>query len=237
MMSAIKIANNFIKSMFSTNNIYSPIEALPENLPVFTQPTLYEYIENYYKRNSASWKEINIFGIRDESDMNLDLLNDWICIADSKTKKVYRFKGSTDPGVYYTNHMISSGLPGVAHIADGFHENIYMVGLHRGKYEALVQIGAKIRIWRDIDKDFKQTSKDKKCRGWFGTNIHKMSDWRILKKIGRYSAGCQIIADPKEFKQFMSIIKNSNYYKRYRGGARFSYMLIPNNSIPKTYLS
>jgi len=237
MMSAIKIANNFIKSFFSTNKVYAPVEALPEDLPVFIKPTLYEYVKNYYKKNSAPWKEINVFGIRDERGMDDDILNDWICIADSRTKKVYKFKGSCDPGVYYTNHMISSGLPGVAHIADGFHENVYMVGLHRGKYEALIQIGAKIRIWRDIDKNYKQTRKDKKCRGWFGTNIHRMSDWKILKSIGRYSAGCQIIADPKEFKQFLSIIKNSKYYKRYRGGSRFSYMIITINEIPMNYLS
>ena len=156
MIGAIKVANNFIKSWLGhKSEPYAPVEAVPEGIPKFTEPTLYEYIQNYYARNGYPWEEINIFGIRDESNMDKDVVNDWICIADSKSKIVYRFRGSTDPGVYYTKNLFSRGLEGVAHIAMGHHPKVYMVGLHRGKYQALIQTGAKITVWRDVDKDFK----------------------------------------------------------------------------------
>ena len=64
------------------------------------------------------------------------------------------FSGSTDPGVYYTKHLINDSIGGVAHLGVGHHPSAWVVGLHRGKYEALVQWGNKVRIWRDLDNDF-----------------------------------------------------------------------------------
>jgi len=238
MFGSIKIANNFIQSILGyKKEAFAPIEAIPEAPAInIFKSTLYYFLENYYKKMGVPWEEINMFGIQNENKMNEDVINDWICIADNKTKIIYKFRGSTNPGIYYTNHLINSKLKGVAHIANGYHPKVYVVGFHKGKYEAMVQRGAKIRIWRDVDKDFKKSTKDIVCKGWFGTNIHKMSDWKVLTRIGRYSAGCQIIADPKEFRQFMSIVKASNHYKRYRGAARFSYMIVPVNSIPQEFL-
>lgn len=241
-MKCIKIATNFIKSYAGWNKkAYLPVKALPEKeaLPIFkpSDPTLYKFLENYYMGHGFKWEEINVFGIRDERGMKDDVINDWICIADSKTEEVYKFKGSVDPGIFYTNHMISSNLKGVAHIALGNHPKVYMVGLHKGKYEAMVQQGNKIKIWRDVDKNFKFTKgKDIVSTGWYGVNIHRMSDWKILTKIGRYSAGCNIIQNVKDFSNFLKIVKNSNHYKKYRGGARFSYTLISINEIPKKFL-
>lgn len=197
------------------------------------EESFYEFLEKYYLKNGAEFDaDINIFGIRDDSEMPKGIFNDYIGVAINGD--VQLFKGTCDPSDYWTKEN-GIGDKGVAHICLGFHKNVYIVGKHKNKYEALVQQGAKIKIWRDKNKNFQKNKLDPIESGFFGTNIHRASEYKILEKIGKYSAGCQVIQDPADFKRFMEMIKNSNKYKKNKN-SKFSYFLIDKNNIPDKFL-
>ena len=58
--------------------------------------------------------------------------------------------------------------------------------------------------------------------GVVGLNIHRASASRRSTEIGKFSAGCQVFADPDEFDLFIGLCeKAAELY-----GPRFSYTLI-----------
>jgi hypothetical protein len=173
-------------------------------------------ILNAYKQKSIQIDHINVFGIRNDEHMEDDLYNDHIGIL-TDSGDFYLFKGSTDPGVHYTENPLNSN--GCAHLIEGYYKNAYIVGKHKG-YEALVQQGNKVQVWRDRDKDFKDNDGIKQW-GYFGINIHYGND----KDFIRYSsAGCQIIQYKKDFDEFMDIIRSSRQ-------KHFSYLLLNKNEL------
>ena len=98
-----------------------------------------------------------------------------------------------------------------------------MIGLHRGKYEALVQRGAAVSVWRDRNGDDVHDYGQNEESGYFGINIHRASARRESEIVGQYSAGCQVIADPAEFDIFMSLCRRQIAET---GFERFSYTLM-----------
>lgn len=180
----------------------------------------YETVKQLYLEHGADWDEVNIFGVRNEKGQKKDIFNDLICIATKGN--IYKFQATCDPGKYWT--LVGGANEqknGVAHICYGFHKKVYRIGKHRGKL-ALVQKGAKIKIWRDENKNFKQDNKEKHQRGYFGVNIHRAGENSI--KIGKWSAGCQVIKKDKDFIKFISLIMNSEKYKKYKR-TKFDYFL------------
>jgi len=184
----------------------------------------YRAIWQLYLEHGAEWQKVNVFGIRDEQNMNQDLFNDFICIAT--TDEVHLFKGTCDPSVYWTQvGGAAKDKKGVAHICYGYHKNVYREGWHFNQY-ALVQRAGKIKIWRDGNNNFRKDNSDIIQTGYFGVNIHTTSG--EPSKIGMWSAGCQVIQRKKDFAKFMQIIKVS-------GQKKFSYFLFSKNQIPQDF--
>jgi hypothetical protein len=181
-----------------------------------------EYLKNLYLMHGAEWDEdINIFGIRDIDDIQQDVFNDYICVA---TDTIYKYNATVDPAVYWTK-MGGAGTKqkGVAHLCLGFYKNAYKVGIHKS-YEALIQKGGPVTIWRDKNHNFENDDNVIES-GFFGINIHRASAYTRTQEIGRYSAGCQVIQDPHDFNDFMKHIMSSDKYQKLKSEAKFSYML------------
>lgn len=188
--------------------------------------SLYDQLKSIYLDCGAAWDEVNMFGLRNESDQDKDVWNDKIGVVFQH--KVYLYSGTCDPSAYWTKICGPTGK-GVAHICLGYHENVYMVGEHKG-HEAMVQYGNKIRIWRDGNNNFRKDNEDIIQTGYFGTNIHRASAIKVTDKIGKYSAGCQVINDVEDHLKYMSIVKSSNKYKSNKK-SRFSYMLLKESDV------
>lgn len=185
-----------------------------------------------YDKFGGTWGEINIFGIRNEENAEKDQFNDLICIATDDL--IHQYQGTTDPSVYWTkNPMTAEGFTGAAHVCEGWHQNIWRVGIHaKGTnfaHEALIQTGNKIRIWRDVDKDFTEDEGEPIQSGYYGINCHRASS-QLTEVIGYYSAGCQVIQRIGDFLEFMGIIKGSDVYLA-NPQARFSYLLVNKNQM------
>lgn len=193
----------------------------------------YNYIKKLYLNYGAKWDEVNLFGIRNITNMSNDIWNDWIGIAFQN--KVYMYSGTTDPSVYWTMRMgADEDKKGVAHLCLGFHKDAYMIGDHRG-YEALCQWGGPVKIWRDANQNFIKDDADIIQKGYFGINIHRASAYEDVTNIGKYSAGCLVVHHINDFLELMSTIKSSQMYKK-NPNSKFGFFLFKYEDIPRRYV-
>jgi len=128
---------------------------------------------------------------------------------------------TTDPGTYWLEHpMNPAGTAAV--VADRQYRGVWRVGLHRGRYTALVQRGmGDIAVHRDDNADSKVDYRaDNIVSGMFGINCHRATTRKGGSvAVNRWSAGCQVFADPTDFDSFIRLCK------RQRGNS-FSYTLL-----------
>ena len=180
--------------------------------------------ERGYPLKENEWNLVGISGLVLQSDRassyaldtTPDKWNDSIGVIakkDGQWKFLCSYRGTTEPGRYYTNNPLNSN--GGAQLAFGYHENLWKFGIHKG-YEALVQAG-KARLVRDSNKNFQRDDKETLEQG-NGVNLHttKTTRWRgsaSKDSIGKWSAGCNVVFDPQEFKDLMSLLKRSPQYQ------------------------
>lgn len=157
--------------------------------------------------------DLNIIAIRsNQGNRVTNLFDDYLVVlykatdtGDNNkdfTKKIYRI--TTEPGEYYmTKGMMNS--KGTAILAPGQYHGCWKMGLHRNKYKALVQTG-KVFVYRDNNKNkMYDLVPEQLDAGIFGINIHRANKDTVQLFVGDYSAGCQVFADPNEFRSFMRL--------------------------------
>lgn len=163
--------------------------------------------------------DMNIIGERNPNG-EVDRFDDWIhlCYLEGGSWQWHAYKCTTDAGLYYLRNGNTAIL-----IHNRQYRGAYMLGLHRGQYEALVQRGNEVCVWRDRNADnVHDYGQNEEC-GYFGINIHRASRIVASQSVDQYSAGCQVIQDPDEFKQFIALCK---LQARHTGYDRFSYTLL-----------
>lgn len=186
----------------------------PENIQrVFTTKG-YKFFVNDSKEYN-----LNIFGIR-SSDMTPNTFNDVVCLMwkfnGKWTTKIY--DATTDPGLYYLESPMN--VKGTAIMVPEQYAACYEVGLHKG-YTALRQVKP-MKYYRDYDRDkqFDLTGKIYEEIGF--TDIHHASNTSKSSVVANWSAGCNVIADIKDWNEFISICeKGRDNFKN-----SFTYTLI-----------
>lgn len=192
---------------------------LPEIMGMLRKPeTKIEKMKRIYLENGGIWdKSLNIFGIRNTENVNLDRFNDTIVLFYKGN--FYKYNATVDPSLYWSKpeNRKKGGMDkgGAAHLILGYHKNIWKIGRHRNKYKALVQ-NASVTLWRDKNANMKHDYNDYFQTGKFGINLHHAYN---AKKIGIHGAGCQVIQKRKEFDSFLKMIIESKK-------KTFSYLLI-----------
>lgn len=184
-----------------------------------------EYSYEIYQRPY----ELTILGIRSESTVP-NHFDDQIHVLFKNTTKQwvhYIFPATTDPGTYWLKNPLFP--QGTAILKQGQYKNGYQIGLHRGKYYALVQ-AKPVTVLRDYDRnailDFKNGKEE---TGMFGINIHHAAESGTTKTIDQYSAGCQVLANINDFNLFMKLCEvHRNLY-----GNSFTYTLIDKRAITR----
>ena len=131
------------------------------------------------------------------------------------------YVATTDPGKKYLRRPIN--VDGAAILVPGQYRGVYHIGMHRGKYEALCQRGATVKVYRDDNRDdILDHEASEIDEGWYGINIHRAHPIREMERVNGYSAGCQVFASPTDFNEFMQTIRRSQ--KEF--GDSFTYTLI-----------
>lgn len=126
---------------------------------------------------------------------------------DNKQRWIYHiFKGTTDPGQYWLDNPINP--QGTAFLKKGQYLNAYAIGLHRGKYEALVQIKT-VTVIRNYSRHglFNWVTSGTEDTGNFGINVHRAFENGNAKVIDHFSAGCLVFSNAEDYKLFMSLSK------------------------------
>lgn len=176
--------------------------------------------------------ELNIVGLRSRSTRS-NVFDDEIHVFYTKPDghwNYHIFPATTDPGTYWLNNPAYP--QGTAILAQGQNIDAYTIGLHRGKYEALVQVKP-VTVIRDYDRDaILDFGNGTKETGNFGINIHRAESSGSTKYINKYSAGCQVFRDADDFYAFMQLCK---YHAQLYGNS-FSYTLIDFRSLSRITL-
>lgn len=166
--------------------------------------------------------ELNIIGLRSKSTIP-NRFDDEIHVfykVSTLNWHYHVFKATTDPGTFWLRQPMQP--QGTAILAEGQNINAYELGLHRGKYTALIQ-KQPITVIRDYNRDavldFKNGTKTK---GYYGINIHRANQTGTTKSVDKNSAGCQVFENADDFALFIKLCqKHKDLY-----GNHFTYSLI-----------
>jgi len=212
-----------------------PEEWHPELIDIYQIFTYSKLKEMHLEANcpfDVTPGHVNLWGVRNRKrvlfdDRMCDIIGAAWLDKDTRKQKVARYQGTTRPGKHYVSvkHMLNK--LGAAILIPGYHKDIWVIGTHRGKhYPCLVSRKHKgclpTTIGRDFDHDGLLGDDESRHVGWNGINCH-MGWWG--KKIKRSSAGCQVVADPREHRRLMDIAMNDPRYKKSKN-FRFSYSLL-----------
>ncbi len=173
---------------------------------------------------------LNIIGVRNSNATDQNTFDDLLAYFyyDSQGKLVGKVvPATTDPSTFWLEQPMNS--KGAAILQAGQYKDTWSIGMHRGKYEALVQTKP-VTVIRDNDRNalinyFAPTS-----TGKFGINIHRATIGKDnVSSIDKDSAGCQVFQNKADFDEMMNLAKNS----RAKYGNKFTYSLIDERDIVK----
>ena len=190
------------------------------------KPSIEQIIKSMEKLNYSIFRDnskdynLNIVGIRSD-DHTPNIFNDLEVVfwRSSTGWTSYYMKVTTDPGLYWLNNPMN--VNGTAILKAGQYKGLWKLGLHQGKYEALVQ-KAPCTVIRDINRDGKLDFTGKEDTGIFGINNHRANEKVESTKVEKWSAGCIVIANPKDFENHMKICN----FAAKNWGNSFTYTLI-----------
>jgi hypothetical protein len=185
-----------------------------------------------YEVDTTPYK-LNVVGIRDTANTEPILFQDEIAYFyyDQNGNLVGNVaRGTTSPSVYYLENPMNIG--GAAILKQGQYKNAYAIGLHRGKYKALVQVKP-VTVMRDKDRNSYLDFFAPTQTGLYGINIHKATIKNNQAEIGRDSAGCQVFMNINDYNDMMKMAETS----RIKNGNTFTYTLIDKKQILKKRLN
>lgn len=171
---------------------------------------------------SSGQYNLNVVGIRTD-DQESNSFNDYLCVAynDGHNNIIHTFPITTDPGLYYRQN--TANVKGTAIVVPGQHRGVWKIGKHQGKYKALVQ-NKPIKVFRDNDRDSTLDYTDNVDEGYHGINCHRANASRTSTQVDKWSAGCQVFANPDDFDIFMAICERA--VSGPSNGSSFTYTLL-----------
>jgi hypothetical protein len=166
---------------------------------------------------------LNIVGVR-SADNKSNKFNDFLYVFYKHNGEwvIFEYPVTVDPGTVYRITPINPS--GTAIVMPGQYRGMWKLGLHRGKYKALVQAKA-CTVARDNNRDYyldsnipSDASKVKSVKdgvlvttysihnkvafvtetGMFGINCHKAGTGKTID-VSSYSAGCIVFQNDDEF--------------------------------------
>lgn len=206
----------------SDNHIPRPPE--PEEPKMFYLPNAEDIrtvmqSKGYAVFDGSKGYDLNLFGVR-TADRAANTFNDWVGVMYRQhgVWNLFPFPATTDPGLYWRQNPMN--VAGTAMLKPGQWRGCWKLGKHQGKYEALTQVKP-VTVYRDADRD-KLAETGPEDTGLFGINIHRASSKQASSQVNKWSAGCQVIADPLQFEFLMELArKSASLY-----GPNFSYTLL-----------
>ena len=199
------------------------VVAPPEIVGTETKSIIRAFQKHGYRiaQNDSKNYNLNIAGIRNNAGTT-NRFDDqiWVFWKFNNRWELKKYTATTDPGLSWL--MNPQRQEGTAILKEGQYIGSHRLGKHKGAYEALVQ-AKPVTVIRDFNRDNKlDYSSGKTQTGIFGINIHRANQAHKSVQVDKWSAGCQVFADPAEFADFIKLCKLSMA----EWGNSFSYTLI-----------
>ncbi len=156
-----------------------------------------------FKRLGYQWFDFMIVGIRSAANKPNEF-DDLIGLVANG--KIAWFTGTTNPGTHWLKNIMNP--KGTALLKPGQYIDTWEIGLHQGKYEAFKQVKP-VTVFRDKDLDDIAEETAVTDTGLFGINIHRANEKAISRLIDKWSAGCQVLNNPADFKTLLDEAKAS----------------------------
>lgn len=131
------------------------------------------------------------------------------------------FEITTDPSDLFLEKPL--GSEGTAILKEGHHPALWTLGYHKQRpdHKALIQAKPCV-IYRDADRNARINIHLPEYTGMFGINMHRASKVSDDRRIGLYSAGCQVHYDYDRYmKVFIPLVESCHH----EGHTSFSYTL------------
>lgn len=170
----------------------------------------YDFKSLFAKKHYAYFTDgsynMNIIGVRAKTNPVITNKFDDFIILDYKNesgkwcRQIY--KATTDPGITWLNYPMD--VNGCAMMVPGQYRGLWRIGMHKGRYKALVQ-NRPVTVYRDNNKDSVYDIEAAILHtGVFGINLHHAGADSV--SVDKWSAGCQVVARLRDFQQLMSIV-------------------------------
>ena len=154
--------------------------------------------------------QLNIIGVRtatvvpNKFDDNMFVF--WM--NDNGSFEGRKYPVTTDTGTFWLKNPKEQN--GSALLKAGQYIDSWQKGFHNRneptkRYPALVQ-AKPITVFRDYNKDNVLDFDGKEQTGLFGINIHRVNPSATSTTVDRWSAGCQVFANPNDFADFMKLV-------------------------------
>ena len=163
-----------------------------------------EEIKAQYLLNNYKWfSDINFVGIRSKADLP-NQFDDLFGVINNE--KIEWFTCTTNPGVHWLKNLLNP--KGAALLKPAQYVDTWKIGMHQGKYEAFCQVKP-VTVYRDKNLNDKAEESLTLDTGLFGINIHRANEKSISTIIDKWSAGCQVLNNPADFKKILTLAKES----------------------------
>lgn len=164
------------------------------------------YERNGYKLFTGDYN-VNLFAIR-SSDMTANTFDDMVGLLYQVDGEwvLKKYGATTDPGLYYRENPMN--IKGTGILAPGQHPSAFRIGLHQGKYKALVQ-NTPLPLYRDANRNDVLEYIGEPVREMAGVNLHRANAKVTSKQVDRWSAACSVLADPNDFNELLSLCEKS----------------------------
>ena len=168
--------------------------------------------------------DLNIVGIRARNAVP-NRFDDWMTVSyrdeTADDWAFYAWPCTTDPGLFYLQHPLN--VNGTAILKAGQYRSSHAIRKHQGRYDALCQKpGTDLPVHRDRNEDGRLDLDAPVITNGSGINIHRAHATRASTVVGKWSAGCQVFADPTDFAVFMTLARRA----RDVWGNGFTYTLL-----------
>ncbi len=165
--------------------------------------------------------DLNLIGIRSRNRTPGRFDDLFMCIyrhGDQYVQEEYIC--TVDPSA--EQHLDPTNPKGVAILKAGQYRGAYSLDMHRGKYLALCQRNAEVTVYRDNTLD-RTSDHIREESGYFGINLHRAHEYKIVESTKWYSMGCTVIQHPSDFARLISLCQ---IQRKLHGYEKFTYTLL-----------
>lgn len=156
-----------------------------------------------FNKLGYKWLPFQIVGIRSNANLP-NKFDDLIGVIQDNN--ITWFTGTTNPGTHWLKNLLNP--KGAALLKPNQYLDTWKLDLHQGKYLALCQ-RKPVVVYRDSDKDDFAEETAVTETGLFGINIHRANPSLISQLIDKWSAGCQVLNNPKEYELLINMCRES----------------------------